>query len=110
MSLTLNTAQFALTDGTSAQFTVSVSAKPQIMRLVLLCTTNDADSGFDVGDEVDCFGIWQSAYSCCPFSCGYDNGTSKANLNYDGALGSSSNYMSLSFTSFSHFSLKVYYY
>lgn len=109
MALTLNTAQFALTDGTPAQFTVSVTAKPQIMRLVLLCTVADTASGFNPGDEVDCFGIWNGDYMCCPFSCGYVNATANVILNYDQAPGSNSNYNGLVFTSFSNFSLKIYY-
>lgn len=116
--IVFNTEQFALTDGSSLTTEFAVATKPQIIRMVLVCTAQDANGFFtwNPGDELDCFGIFDNNLFEQPFACFYQAASSAIQVRYNGESGGSMRYaygtgpFSGLFNSMNNFSMKVYYF
>jgi hypothetical protein len=108
-AIVMNSTAYALTNGMPlhVNFAHGLAAVPAYVRFVLLCTTNDLTSGINAGQEV-VPNVTQAGEII--FSYGAD--TTKIYLNYNGAIGSAAiiewtgNLSAI--TSFTNFSLKVY--
>jgi hypothetical protein len=81
----VQTAQFALTEGTLGVALGVITARPQLMRLALICTAADIASGLNPGDEIDAYAVFNTGNENSPFSASWWHG--QLTLNYDGSTG-----------------------
>jgi hypothetical protein len=106
----MNSTQYALADFTplSVNFAHGLAAPPAYIRIVLLCTSNDVDSGIVAGQEVAPVLLFEFNYN--QFEFGAD--ATKIYLGFLGGNGGAATFpwagASAYFTSISNFSLKVY--
>jgi len=109
----MNSNSYALTEGTilNTSFIHGLGHTPGYLRLVLLCTANDSNSGILAGQEIDAWAFFDNDQTAQPFSVGADS--TKIYLEYNGDIGNpyiiiwwagARKFMS----SMSNFSLKVY--
>ena len=108
----LNTTNINLTDGTALSVTMphGLGATPSLVRMVLYCNANDAQSGFTPGQEIEANYIWEYAQSAPAFSVSAN--ATDLFITYDGTTGSQCYLGRASprvFSSMSNFKLKVYY-
>lgn len=110
----MNSANFALFDGTAQTrlFAHGLAAAPAYVRMVLSCTTADSNSGLTVGKEVDLGSstLIDLINSNTVFAANADS--TNICLSYSGDAGTNVgivvNGLNKNFSSFSNFSMKVY--
>jgi len=106
-----NTTNINLTDGSmSVTIPHGLSATPALVRMVLYCNANDAESGFTVGQEIEANYIYDYNQNAPAFSVSAN--AADLFITYDGATGSQcalGNAQNRHFSLMSNFKLKVYY-